>query len=107
MGSRLWRDKAYKNILDDLFDVAALEQSDHNHVQLSDGGTPSTTHSSSYKWYNSDVLANVLVGPDLKYNLISITQLTRNLHFALLSKIFSGVLCISGPVVIWEGQGEW
>lgn len=66
--------------LDDLFDIVALEQSDHNHVQLPDGGTASITHTGSYRWDNGDVLANVLVVPDFKYNLISVSQLTRHLH---------------------------
>lgn len=63
--------------LDDLFDIVSLEQSDQNHVQLPNGETTAISHIGSYNWSNGDVLTNVLVVPNFKYDLISVSQLTR------------------------------
>ena len=40
----------------------------------------SVTHSGSYKTLGGDLLKNVLVVPTFKFDLLSVSQLTKQLH---------------------------
>lgn len=47
-------------------------------MQLANGGTTTISHVGSYKWSNDDVLTNILVVPEFKYDLLLVSQLTNN-----------------------------
>ena len=49
-------------------------------VHLPNGETVSVTHSGSYKTLGGDLLKNVLVVPTFKFDLLSVSQLTKQLH---------------------------
>lgn len=49
-------------------------------VHLPNGETVSVTHSESYKTLGGDLLKNVLVVPTFKFYLLSVSQLTKQLH---------------------------
>jgi len=69
--------------LDELFDIVALEQGDQTHVELPNGDTTLISHIGSYNWGNGAVLTNVVVLPDFHYDLLSVSQLTRQLHCSI------------------------
>ncbi|PIN05129.1 hypothetical protein CDL12_22326 [Handroanthus impetiginosus] len=68
------------------FSTANLVQtpSPNSHfVRLSTGHTSSVTHSGSFLFSENKSLHDVLCIPDFKYNLLSVSKLTKNLHCAV------------------------
>lgn len=65
--------------IDILDEVSDSNKSIGRRVYLSNGQTTFVTHSRNCLMPSGGMLRNVLVVPDFKYNLLSVSQLTRQL----------------------------
>jgi len=66
--------------LEMLYSVSNSNKNVGRKVYLPNGQTTSVTHSGNCKISADDVLENVLVVPNFKYNLLSVSKLTRQLN---------------------------
>lgn len=84
--------------VDMLDEVSNSNKSVGRKVYLPNGQTTYVTHSGNCSIPSSGVLENVLVVPDFKYNLLSVSQLTRQLRcsvrffseFCIFQDLFNG-----------------
>lgn len=72
-------------------------------VYLPNGDISLVTHVGSYNVFGQDTITNVFHLPQFKFNLLSVSKLTKEQHRLV---VFYPDLCISGSL-LWEGEGDW
>jgi len=86
--------------LDTLFDIKQVTTAHNGKVHLPNGGVTMVSHTGKCKLGDMTVLENVLFIPDFKYNLLSVSNITRELNcfvsfypgFCLFQDLTSGTL---------------
>lgn len=87
-----------------LFNPLKLEGCERNKVQVPTGGRCEVTHKGTTAILRDHRLKNVLYVPDFKYNLLSVSKMTKDL--LLLNMLLPRFLCFPGPL-LWQGLGDW
>lgn len=73
-------------------------------MHLPNGEVASVSHVGQCTTNGGGMLDNVLVVPAFKFDLLSVSQLTRRLKCS--ANFFSEFFCPSGPLQ-QEGEGDW
>lgn len=87
-----------------LHDKAKINNCNARRVHLPNGTTTTVSHVGSYTMGNTGTLSNVLCIPNFKYNLLSVSKITRDLccsatfspHFFLFQDLYSGKVKVIG-----------
>lgn len=84
--------------------ITGLPDSKGGNVNLPNGKTMPVICKVSYNLTYHDEIHDVLCVPDFKYNLLSMSKLTKELQCSV--NFFPNILCLSGPIH-WESEGDW
>lgn len=84
--------------LEILHDYKALPNTEENKVQLPTGSVASVSHTGNASLLSNHEISNILYIPDFKFNLLSVSKLTKELkcmvgffpNFCIFQDLFSG-----------------